>query len=89
MTYEGFVTRATARMNEQGRLVIPAEVRQAAGLEPNTDVIVEAVGKGEVRIHSAATVLQRIQAKYRARIPEDANLVDELIAERRAEAARE
>jgi len=80
--------RKTARLNEQGRIVIPAECRTAAGLKPGDELIVEAVGDGEVRLRTKAQALkeaQQIVARYSA----GRDIVAELIAERREEAARE
>lgn len=77
------------RMNRQGRIVIPAECRAAAGLKPGDDLIVEAVGDGELRLSTprhAIKEAQAIVARYRK---QDADPVQELIDERRAEAARE
>jgi AbrB family looped-hinge helix DNA binding protein len=81
--------RATARINRQGRIVIPAECRAAAGLKPGDDVIVETVGEGEIRLSTprhAIKEAQAIVARYRKK---EGDPVQELIEERRAEAARE
>lgn len=75
------------RVNEQGRLVIPAELRAAAGIKPGSDVIIEASG-GEVRIRSVEAAIARVQEKYR-RLAGGRKAVDELLAERRTAAARE
>lgn len=80
--------RKTVRLNDQGRIVIPAECRAKAGLKPGDDLIVEAVGEGEVRLRTKAQALkeaQQIVARYSA----GRDIVAELIAERREEAARE
>ena len=56
-----------ARINQQGRIVIPAECRAAAGLKPGDDLIVETVGHGELRIRTKEQALkeaQRIVARY-------------------------
>jgi AbrB family looped-hinge helix DNA binding protein len=78
-----------ARINQQGRIVIPAECRAAAGLKPGDDLIVETVGHGELRIRTKEQALkeaQRIVVRYGSG---SRDLVAELIAERREEAARE
>ena len=77
------------RINEQGRIVIPAECRAAAGLKPGDELIVETVGKGELHIRTREQALreaQRIVARYSSG---SRDLVAELIAERREEAERE
>ena len=43
---------AWARVNQQGRIVIPAECRAAAGLKPGDDLLIEAVGEGELRLRA-------------------------------------
>jgi AbrB family looped-hinge helix DNA binding protein len=75
------------RINQQGRLVIPAELRAASGIKPGSEVVIEA-HQGEIRIRSVDEALSRVQAKYK-RLAEDRNVVDEFLAERREEAGRE
>lgn len=76
-----------ARVNEQGRLVIPAEIREAAGIAPNSTVLIEAMGVGEIRVRSAKAALAKVRARLRRFAGPE--IVDELIAERRKEAKRE
>jgi AbrB family looped-hinge helix DNA binding protein len=76
-----------ARVNEQGRLVIPAEVRAASGISPGSEVVLE-VREGEVRMRSIAAAAARVQKKYK-RLARGRKIVDELLAERREEAQRE
>jgi len=78
---------ARVRLNHQGRLVIPVELRREAGLEPGSEVVLETV-EGEVRIRRADAALARVQQKYR-RLARGRKVVDELLNERRREAARE
>jgi AbrB family looped-hinge helix DNA binding protein len=82
-------TQGKARINPQGRIVIPAECRAAAGLKPGDDLLIEAVGEGELRLRTPLQALkeaQRIVAQYSSG---SRDLVAELLAERREEAARE
>jgi AbrB family looped-hinge helix DNA binding protein len=81
------MTVSKVRVNEQGRLVIPAEIRAAAGIKPGSDVVLEVRGE-EVRMWSLATAAVRVQKKYR-RLARGRNVVDELLAERREEVRRE
>jgi AbrB family looped-hinge helix DNA binding protein len=76
-----------ARVNEQGRLVIPAELRAAAGIKPGSDVVLEA-RDGEVRIRSVDAAVARVQEKYK-RLARGRSIVDEFLAERREDATRE
>jgi AbrB family looped-hinge helix DNA binding protein len=83
------VMGAWARVNQQGRIVIPAECRAAAGLKPGDDLLIEAVGEGELRLLTRAQAIKEAQAIVARYVPKNRDLVAELIAERRAEAARE
>lgn len=77
------------RINPQGQIVIPAECQAAAGLKPGDELLIEAVGEGELRLLTKEQALkeaQRIVARYSSG---SRDLVAELIAERREEAARE
>jgi antitoxin PrlF len=71
-----------------GRLQIPARVRQELGIGDGDAVSMEVV-KGELRIRPYRDVLADIQKRLRKYVPEGVSLSDELIADRRAEAARE
>jgi bifunctional DNA-binding transcriptional regulator/antitoxin component of YhaV-PrlF toxin-antitoxin module len=76
-----------ARLNQQGRIVIPAECLAAAGLKRGDEV--EAVGERELRLRTAAQAIRAAQAIVARYGSKDRDLVAELIAERRAEARRE
>lgn len=75
-------------MGTNGRLVIPAPLREALGLTAGDEVVLR-VTDGELRLLSRAAAIERFQDLVRARVPADRLLSEELIAERRAEAARE
>lgn len=77
------------KMSEGGRVVVPAEIRKSLGLKEGDTVMWELVD-GEARLTTRATRLARARALFRQYVPEGSpSLADELIAERRAEAARE
>jgi len=76
------------RIVSGGRLQIPADVRKELGLADGDGVRIEVVDD-ELRIRSMKAVIAGIQAELRRYVPEGISLVDELSAERRAEAARE
>ncbi|MGD0912499.1 MAG: AbrB/MazE/SpoVT family DNA-binding domain-containing protein [Terracidiphilus sp.] len=80
--------RARIQVGEKGRIVIPAEMREALGIKPgdSVDVIVR---DHEVRISTRAARLKQAQERVRKLIPPGVSLADELIAERREEAKRE
>ncbi len=82
------VLRAVVRVDAQGRLLVPKELRDAVDMRPNEKVTL-LVEDGEIRIVTVEAATQRIR-EIAARYPTPGrSLVDELIAERRAEAARE
>ena len=76
------------KLDSGGRIVIPAPMRKAMKLEPGDDVQVALV-EGELRIVGRDAAIARAQALVRKYIPGDVRLSDQLITERRAEAARE
>jgi AbrB family looped-hinge helix DNA binding protein len=80
---------AHVRINQQGRIVIPAECRAAAGLKPGDELLIEAVGEGELRLRTPEQALREAQAIVARYIPKDRDIVQEFINERRKEAERE
>ncbi len=82
------MTQVKTRLDRGGRVVIPAEYRRALGLSPGEEVILR-LEDGEIRLLSLTQAIRRAQAIVRQYVPDDRSLSDELIAERRAEAARE
>ncbi len=81
-------TEARLKIGPGGRVVIPAEMRAVLGVEEG-DTLLGSVVDGELRLLSTATAIKRAQAIVRTYIPAGTSLVDELIADRRAEAAAE
>ena len=78
-----------AKINQQGRIVIPAECRAAASIKPGDELLIEAIGVGELRLRTPEQAIKAAQAMVARHVPKDRDLVAELIAERRAEARRE
>ena len=74
-----------AKIAEGGRIVIPAEYRQAMGLQVGDEVILQLDGK-ELRIFSIRQAIKRAQQLVSRYVPQDRALADELVAERRKEA---
>lgn len=72
------------KLTEGGRIVIPAEYRQALGLHVGDELILR-LEDGEVRIFTARQAIRRAQELVRRYIPQTRSLADELIAERREE----
>ncbi len=80
--------RAIVRVDLQGRLLVPKEMRDAVEMKPGGRVTL-LVENGEIRVITPTAAVHRMRelsAKYN---PSGRSLVDELIAERRAEAERE
>jgi AbrB family looped-hinge helix DNA binding protein len=75
-------------MAENGRIVIPSNVRQQIGMPKGGSFVVH-VENGEVRLEPIAHAIARVQALVGQYIPDGMSLVDELSADRRAEAERE
>jgi AbrB family looped-hinge helix DNA binding protein len=76
-------------MDKAGRLLIPARMRRQLGLRPGDPVILEA-GETGLQVRPYRKAIEEAQAIIRKYIPDpDRSLVDELIQERRREAARE
>lgn len=71
-----------------GRIVIPAAMRKALGVDTGDEVLLSLVD-GEVRISTRLGNIEKIRAMVRARIPEGVSVVDEFLKEKYAEAERE
>jgi AbrB family looped-hinge helix DNA binding protein len=80
--------QARTRLSEKGRLVIPAAIRAALGLDVG-GVLEMRVVDGELRISTMRSRLRRAQESVRKYIPEGVSLSDELPAERREAAKHE
>ena len=76
--------QARAGINQQGRIVIPAECRAAAGLKPGDELLIEAVGEGELRLRTPEQAIKEAQAIVARYLPKGRDLVQELIDERRS-----
>ena len=76
------------RIDQAGRLLIPSQIRRDMGLSPGAEVVV-AYESGELRIHTREQALRKLQGLARGLVPPGSSVVDELIADRRKEAARE
>ena len=80
--------RITSKITKGGRIVIPAKFREALGMEVGQNVTLS-VTNDELRVISSKAALRRLQTLVRKHVPEGVSLVDELIRERREEAANE
>ena len=76
------------RVNENGRVVIPASYRRALGIKAGDEVILR-MEDDELRITTMKRRLERARRSIRQYVKPGVSLADELIAERREAAKRE
>jgi AbrB family looped-hinge helix DNA binding protein len=74
------------RVNENGRVVIPAAFRKRLGINIGDEILLR-IENDELRITTVARSIERAQRLVRKHVKPGRSLVDELIAERH-EAAR-
>jgi len=69
-----------------GRVVLPAELRKAYGIEDGADVIFSRTEHG-IEIRTLSEAVKQAQEMVRRYVPEGVSLVDELREDRRQDAA--
>lgn len=79
--------RYVVQLGERGRVVLPAPLRRELELERGDQLVLE-VEEGAIRLVPARAIAGRFQGAFRGRYG-GRSLADELLAERREEAARE
>jgi AbrB family looped-hinge helix DNA binding protein len=79
---------ARMRVNENGRIVIPAFFRKRLGIHIGDEVILR-IENDELRITTLKRNIERAQRLVRKHVKPGASLVDELIRERRQTARDE
>lgn len=79
---------ASSKINQNGRIVIPASIRRQMGLKNGETVVME-MEDGVLRIESYPARIRRIQREFAKYAKPGILASDELIAERREEARRE
>ncbi len=78
-----------AKLIKGGKIVIPAELRRELGFKEGDRLVIEREGNTAV-LKTYAQLVREVQAEIKKHIgPYEGSIVDELIAERRAEAAAE
>lgn len=77
-----------AKLNDEGRLVIPAELRKALGLQPGQEVLLRKTDTG-IELTTYEMAVKQFQEKVATMVPAGVSLADEQIADRRREAARD
>ena len=71
-----------------GRMVLPVALRERLHVQTGGQVVVRSE-QGKLMLESVDDAVARAQALVRRYVPKSDGIVDELLAERRAEAARE
>ena len=79
---------AKVRVNENGRVVIPASFRQALGINAGDEVVLR-VEDDELRITTMKHRIERAKRLVQRHVKPGTSLVDDLIAERRKAAKHE
>jgi AbrB family looped-hinge helix DNA binding protein len=79
---------ARTRIGEKGRVVIPAAIRKALGMDVG-GVLDMRVENGELRLSTIRSRVLRAQERARRYIPAGVSLSEELSAERREAAKNE
>ena len=80
--------RATLRLGPGGRVVVPANIREAMGLKQG-DALVAELNGGKLVMEALADRIKELQALTAKYVPTGVSLVDEYLVEKRAEQARE
>lgn len=81
--------RWSARVDEAGRVLIPAALRRQCGQEPGTAVALSPGAAGELRVQSRGAAVREAQAYFKGLRRGGKLCSDELIADRHREARRE
>lgn len=77
-----------SKIDTSGRILIPAGVRDRLHLQPGDELIMVQVGDS-CRLETPEQALREAQAYFKGLVGPGVSVVDELLAERRAEALRE
>ena len=77
-----------AKIIAGGKISLPAELRRALGLKDGDTILLDHDGTSFTGMSYDQRV-KRLQARFRQYVPAGTSVVDDFIAERRAEALRE
>lgn len=69
-------------MTAGGRIVIPAACRNALGIKPGDDVVLQLEDQ-EIRLYTRKQALRRLQDRVAKVVPRNVSLADELLRERK------
>jgi AbrB family looped-hinge helix DNA binding protein len=82
------VLSADAKVNENGRILIPAAIREQMGVKAGDDMVLT-LEDGVLRVESYRAIIRKIQEEMQQYKKPGVLVSEELIAERREEARRE
>lgn len=77
-----------AKLNREGRMNVPAVCRQQAGLKPGQEVLLKVTPNG-ILLYTHDQAVKRLQDWVASNSSKEVSMVDQLISDRRAEAAKE
>jgi len=78
----------SVKIIDGGKLIIPAAFRRKLGIETGDTVVVE-LGEDGLHVRSLSSAVRRAQEIVREFVPDEVDLAEELIEDRRAEAEHE
>ncbi len=84
---ESSLSSAT-KLSSGGRIVIPVEMRKELDIDAGDEILLRMKGR-MIELYTRDQAIREIQERVRQFVPEGVSLADELIAERRVEAANE
>jgi AbrB family looped-hinge helix DNA binding protein len=76
-------------VGDRGRMVLPSAVRRELGITAGAPMLLGVEPDGSLRLRPFRAAAEQTQGLLRKSAPYDGSAVDDLLAERRAEAARE
>ena len=78
----------STQVDDQGRILIPSSLRKTLAIRPGAEVLLSVRGT-TLSVETRERKLKAIQKRLAALKPKGIDMADELIKERRREAARE
>ena len=84
---EEFVATMRVKLEANGRVLLPAEVRRQLGVSPGDTLLLD-VDESGIHLWTQAMAIRALQEAVAAQVPAGVSLVDELLQMRRVEAAR-
>ena len=73
-----------AHIDNNGRILIPAKIRNSCNIKPGDKFNVEIID-GEIHLKSISKSIQEVQQLFRKYVPKGTNVVDDFLNERQKE----